>query len=483
MNTIGKLLAFAFIATFTTACVSAPKIDTSDDRVKTKIYVPYQKVGTLKTKNVSQIKNSLTIGCETLDRDYADYESYKEYLEPLGFKKIRIQGGWAKTEKVKGVYDFAWLDRIIDDARARGLTVWLQTSYGNPIYKGGGTPFLKGGMPNSPEGIAAWDNWIDAMAKRYAGKVEWEMWNEPDINKKTTKRATIENNIRTAEIILKHDPKAKIAALALASTKIPPFEEYMKLLHESGKLDIFEWVSYHGYQYRPEASYERVEQMREILARYSKKVVLRQGENGTPSKGFMGGALSEHPWSELSQAKWNLRRLLGDWGRGIETDTFCIADMNYAPTDNIKMPNVKGLLATDKNNKVVKIKMAYYALQNFASIFDMLDTHRGKIIVNDNYPDTICAFAFTDSKTKTPLFTVWFGDNIPSNMNATMPVDVELKGGASIKNPVWVDILTGGVYTIPESDISRSGSVLKIKNLPLYDSPVIITDKSALDFR
>jgi len=57
---------------------------------------------------------------------------------PLGIKTIRLQGGWAKTEKVKGSYDFAWLDAIIDDARGRGLNILLETDYGNPIYAGGG---------------------------------------------------------------------------------------------------------------------------------------------------------------------------------------------------------------------------------------------------------------------------------------------------------------------------------------------------------
>ncbi len=459
-----------------------PKIDTTSERVKTKVLVPYQRIGTLIPKNVAQTKNNLTVGCETLDRDYADYDAYKEYLVPLGFKKIRLQGGWAKTEKVKGVYDFTWLDHIIDDARTRGLTVWLQTSYGNPIYKGGGTPFLKGGMPNSPEGIAAWDNWVDAMAKRYAGKVEWEMWNEPDINRNTTKLATVENNIRTAEIIRKHDPNAKIAALALARLGAKHLEEYLKIFKEKDKLDIFNWISYHGYEYRPERSYEDVEAMRDVLKKYSDKVILRQGENGAPSKGFMGGALKDHPWTELTQGKWDMRRMLGDWGRGIDTSVFSISDMRYDGNDAIKILNVKGLLATDENNKIIKIKKAYYILQNFASVFDLLDTRKGKIVVNEGYIETICAFAFTDSETKMPTFALWFGDNIPSNMNATNPIDVMLKSGGKIKNPVWVDILTGGVYKIPQADISRRGEVLYIKNLPLYDSPIIIVDKSLVDF-
>ncbi len=483
MKTSNFLLGLSLLTLGLSTLFASPKIDTSSHRVKTKICVPYQKIGTLLQKDVSRTKNNLTVGCETLDRDYADYDSYKEYLPSLGVKKIRLQGGWAKTEKVKGVYDFAWLDHIINDARARGLTVWLQTSYGNPIYKGGGTPFLKGGMPNSSEGIAAWNNWVDAMAKRYAGKVEWEMWNEPDINKNTTKLATVENNIRTAEIIRKHDPNAKIAALALAKLGAEHLEEYLKILKEKNKMDIFDWVSYHGYEYRPENSYKDVEAMREVLKKYSDKVILRQGENGAPSKGFLGGALTKHNWTELTQGKWDLRRMLGDWGRGIDTSVFSISDMRYAATDAIKIINVKGLLETDENNKVVKIKIAFYAVQNLASIFDILDNRKGDFIASDSYTkDILCAFAYEDNETKKPSFVMWFGDTIPSNMNATMPVDVKLKGGATIKEPVWVDILTGGVYKIPADDVSRDGDTLLVKNLPLYDSPIVVVDKSMVDF-
>ena len=78
-------------------------------------------IGVIAPKSLSETRNDLTIGCETLDRDYADYHKYKEYLAELGIRKIRLQAGWAKTEKEKGVYDFAWLDSIIDDAVSRGI--------------------------------------------------------------------------------------------------------------------------------------------------------------------------------------------------------------------------------------------------------------------------------------------------------------------------------------------------------------------------
>jgi hypothetical protein len=91
------------------------------------------------------------LGCKTLDRDVADYEQYKTWIAPLGIRRIRLQGGWSRTEAVRAQYDFTWLDRIVDDATSRGLQPWIQTGYGNPIYEGGGGANLGAGLPVSPE--------------------------------------------------------------------------------------------------------------------------------------------------------------------------------------------------------------------------------------------------------------------------------------------------------------------------------------------
>jgi hypothetical protein len=45
-------------------------------------------------------------------------------------------------------------------------------------------------------------------------------------------------------------------------------------------------------------------------------------------------------------------------------------------------------------------------------------------------------------------------------------------------DPVWVDLRTGEVYEIPEKNWSRKGLVYTFKDIPVYDSPVLIADKS-----
>ena len=71
-----------------------------------------------------------SVGSETLDRDFADFEQYKQYMGETGVGYSRLQSGWAKTEKKKGKYDFAWLDAQVDGLLAEGIHPWICLCYG-----------------------------------------------------------------------------------------------------------------------------------------------------------------------------------------------------------------------------------------------------------------------------------------------------------------------------------------------------------------
>ena len=194
-------------------------IETSKDRVVTNLSVGLPYIGTVAARGTREIESSnWLLGCETLDRDFADYDQYKAFIAPLGIKRLRMQAGWSRTETVKGQYDFGWLDHIIDDATGRGFEPWLQTSYGNALYEGGGGANLGAGLPVSPEALDAYDRWVTALVTRYKDKVhDWDVWNEPNFADNTinTPEMTAEFNIRTAEIIKRIQPQAAISGLAL----------------------------------------------------------------------------------------------------------------------------------------------------------------------------------------------------------------------------------------------------------------------------
>ncbi|MCQ2433542.1 MAG: beta-galactosidase, partial [Clostridia bacterium] len=76
----------------------------------------------------------LGIGFEKLDRAVFDPAKAYDYVGALGVKPIRLQSGWARTEKEKGIYDFQWLEEIVDALLARGLEPWVCLCYGNGLY-------------------------------------------------------------------------------------------------------------------------------------------------------------------------------------------------------------------------------------------------------------------------------------------------------------------------------------------------------------
>ncbi len=480
-----NLLANLALLSLTPACF-AQVIDNTPTRVQTSLNPGMPLVGTLVPKGVREIGTSRwTLGCETIDREYANYDSYKEYLPPLGIKRIRLQGGWARTEKEPGLYDFAWLDHIIDDARSRGLEIWLETSYGNPIYPGGGGRTLAGGFPSSEEGLKSWDRWVEAMATRYKGKVrDWAMWNEPS-GKKHTKELITDFNIRTAEVIKRVIPDARIAGLILGGMNLDTVEHFMKTLAARNRLGLFEWVVYHNYGMNPDAIYPQVSRAREIIRKYSATMKLWQGESGMQSEWCQSGAASKYPWTELTQAKWDTRRMLGDIGNDVDSEVFTAADLDYRTTPFHNGLVRYGLIKTAgaaEGYKVLKVKVAYYAVQNVVSVFNDATE-----LIRDYPVEVSCAkqLAVFGHKVKSggqQILVFWDKSGTPGNTNDTVPATFRVKGG-KFANPVWVDVLTGNIYEIPAAKVSVTGDTITFKEIPVYDAPTFITDKSALKYQ
>ena len=473
--TLAMTVALATAAT-------AQMIDTSETRVQTTLDPKFKRIGTLQPRSTGEIHGQAwSIGCETLDRDFTNYDSYKEYLVPLGIKKIRLQGGWAKTERDRGQYDWRWLDRVIDDAHSRGLEIILQTNYGNPIYPGDGSRHLSGGFPTSEEALAAWDKWVEAMARRYKDKVaEWEMWNEPNNNKAHTPEITADFDIRTAETIRRVIPNARIAGGVLNSPSPAYAEGWLKRVTERQKQSLFATFIYHGYTHNPDAKhYEEVDKLKAVFQQYAPAIKLWQGEAGTQSEFCLGGALCKYPWTELSQAKWQTRRMLGDLGHDVDSLVFSIVDLDYNRWDGYRLGDMDryGLLKTDKQYRVLKVKIAYYAVQNVAAVFDNTLERVADYPCEVQCGKTTACYAFKKKTGGQPLLVFWDKSEVPSNQNGTVPATFTLAKGA-FTAPVWVDLITGGIHEIPAANIAKDGDKLVLKEIPVYDAPAVIADKS-----
>jgi len=438
-------------------------------------------LGQLKTRSAKEITASnWSVGAETMDRDFTIYDHWKSYLGPLGAKHARLQSGWAKTETKAGVYDFAWLDAIVDDMLKQGVKPWICICYGNTIYEGGGGTGLGGGLPTGA-GLAAWDKYVAALVSHYRDRVEaWEIWNEPNLNRaKNGAAAYGEFLIRTAEIVRAQQPRATIIAFGLAGTSPQYVKEALQVVKEQNKLGLINEISYHPYTENPDTSYAgAVKGLRVAVKEFSADIKLRQGENGCPSERSGFGALTNHDWTETSQAKWAIRRLLGDLGHDIPSSYFSIADMHYL-RDGKTVMNHKGLLKTNADKTIARPKPAYRAMQHLTSIFDTDWERMADFAAQPDSGEHLAIYGYAQKQTHTQIVTIWESGHTPGDGRELHQRTVTLPR-SKFTEPVYLDFLSGAVFAIPEQNWKRDGEGVKLLDLPVYDAPIAVVERSAI---
>ncbi len=446
-------------------------------------------VGRLKTKHSRDVVSSpWSIGCETTDRDYVDFAQVGPHLGDLGAKHIRVQAGWAKCDRGPGQpHDWTTLDAIVDGSLAQGVHPWLQTSYGNPAYPGGGGIGLSQGIPTSDEALAAWDRWVLALVERYRDRVQsWEIWNEADLHGPCAKSYAVEPeafavfHLRTAKLIRSQQPTAKIISLALSGHDGKYAPRFFKKLVELGGTAFVDEISLHYYPPNPDDSFEAFADMQRVMARYVPQATLRQGETGANSecRQELALALGYHPWSERKQAVWNLRRMLAHHAHGIPMNLFQLSDMYYAKRDGARFSgcNPKGLVRVLPDKTVAYRKPAYFAAQH---VFTLLD---GRIPLTALEPHP----ARVDSRSgiycwkhaERPVLLAWWdADKAPTLWN-------EFTGNIGfdslpMTDPVLLDFLSGTIFALPTGMKPDDASTLQ--DFPKFDSPLALIERIYLE--
>ena len=415
--------------------------------------------GRLATRPAQAITSSWwSVGCETLDRDYADWNQYKMLLGDLGATRGRLFSGWAKTEQEKGRYDFTWLDPQVREMNAMGVKPWICISYGNPVW---GSDFRLGmrvrQVTGSPESFAAWIRYVKALVARYGDVVdEWEIWNEPF----NQREEYAEMVYATAKAIREVQPAAKCLVTAIAWNDDPKKNDYRTVAEKLKAMNATELVSrwiYHPYHENPDTSYAGAEKLRALVKSYSSAWDIVQGEVGCPSQLEFAHALANIEWTEYAQAKWDLRRALGDRVRNIPSSLFTFIDLQYT-----FMLQSFGLVRSNTLKEPVYRRPSYFAMQNVYSFFDDEVQAQGveKRTVNGQEL-TIAKFV----RRSTPVFAVWFSGARPGNRLAYERSDLT----GLVCGDAWVDLMTG-----------RIGRLESLASVPVWDSPVRITSDVSL---
>ncbi len=430
-----------------------------------------KQIGWIATRHAQDIASSdWSVGCETLDRDQAKFSVYKDYVGELGAKHGRLQSGWAKCEKQKGVYDFAWLDECVYGLNQQGVKPWVCLCYGNPIYKS----TIQLGSTLAPivhaeEAMTAWLKYVEATVIRYKAVVnEWEIWNEPFGQGKDYSVMVL----TTAELIKRIQPDAVIFVTAITDADRTVVLESLK---NADKLDLVDYWVYHPYTQNPDTTYASVEKMRQQLAAYSPKYDVYQGEVGCPSILEWTHALSQYPWTEYSQAKWNLRRMAGDRVRSIPSSVFTIIDLKYP-----NMLQSFGLIRSNLLLEFIYKRPAYYAVQHMMSFFDNAVKSVGILEYESNSPRALTVAGFEKAGTSVAL--LWYSDEVPSDDLTWNKVDVTIKG-VTFQDPVYVEMITGKVFALDKSAWKLEDGNTTLTRLPVWDSPMMLAERAQVDLR
>ena len=452
-------------------------------------------LGTFRTRTSKEIAASnWSIGCETLDRDYADFDEYKDFVAQTGAKRGRLFSGWAKTEQQKGVYDFAWLDAQVHHLATNGVKPWICLSYGNPVYNSGiNLGAGVAGVVKNPEGYAAWLKYCGEVVRRYKDVVdEWEVWNEP-FGKQMDEYADMV--VRTSDVVRREQPRAKVMVSAVGS--VSNAELLLANLAKAGRLDAVQAWHTHPYMPNPDNARDAwwginaTAAFRAKLQAAIPGCALVQGETGCPGQLEYGHAICMRPWTEYSQAKWDLRSMAVHAVRGIPYSVFTMVDLQYKDY----MLQSFGLLRMNLGKKVMYARPKFHACRNMFSFFDSEVKPVGPVDASfkvlearipqvdlpscdppKTYPVPYRVSVARFEKGGSPVLLAWYAHRIPADALVFDTVELSVPG-VSFRDPVWMDMITGRVYELPASSFETKDGATVFKTLPLWDSPVLLAER------
>ncbi len=459
------------------------------------------KIGNLRPKKSSECKNSkMGIGLEKLDRDLYDPTSIYAPLSEIGVNWVRIQSGWCKTEKQKGVYDFSWLDEIVDSIISHGMTPWLCLCYGNELY----TPDADnstGSVGYAPirtqEEREAWHNYVVACVSHYKDKISlFEVWNEPDQGcwkpNGPNPKEYGEFCIATAKAVKEANPDAEIAGGALCM-----YLTFWNDAFKTGMLDYVDFMSYHRYKNDVEVEDARfISALKGLIKSYTNREIgLIQGEAGTQSERSANGTHFGMDWDERKQAKYLLRRMAYDLTSGVYLSSYFTAVDIFENLEDAEISKDKSMYGFfgvigekfDENDRATGEyykKPSYKAFQSLCALFD---GNEQKIDLPIYFMSYFCdltaqndVFATSDLN---GVYTHGFklGNGLkallywkPCNLMTTEFSSTISLVAMGLGEAHVVDFYDGSVYEIAADRIEVKGDAVTLKNLPLRDYPMAV---------
>ncbi len=479
------------------------------------------KIGNVKAFSSSEIKESrIGNGFEKLDRGVFDPEKAYDKVAATGAKWVRIQSGWARTEKSKGIYSFEWLDSIVDNLVKRGMRPWLCLCYGNPLYNAEAAKvFGAVGCPPlfSKEEKDAWCAYVTATVRRYTGKIQWyDVWNEPDgiwCWKHGPSGTEYGELVKmTAAAIKRGDPDAKVIGGSECSFNL----EWLAAVLATGAGAVMDGYTYHNYVPNESSLPELVRGKIALLRRANPNIKIIQGETGCQSRSDGHGAMRGCAWTPLKQAKFMVRHTINDFISDVMFSSyFSCMDMVEAlngtggDAATYKDFGYFGILSAefDENGVASGIytpKPSYRTMQTLASIFrEEFTVEPMPFHFSYRYSRRMSRQEESGEHFSSVSFTKPNGSAAIAYWKPTEILTTSYEGTTTIESvipgkPRLVDLLDGSVYEIPDSirkyelpkQCRKDGEIVPVppqnlkesvndytlfENIPVKDYPLLLT--------
>ncbi|MGN0173563.1 MAG: hypothetical protein ACI39F_03895 [Acutalibacteraceae bacterium] len=444
-------------------------------------------IGKMKTYSSKEItKSRVSIGFECLDRELFNPEKCYDPLYESGIKYARVQTGWAVCEKQKGIYNFEWLDKIVDSLIYRGIIPWFNVGFGNPLYMNdvdlSANSTCVGCVPihYGEEATKAWKNFITALVNHYKHRISYyEIWNEPDCeqfwypNKPDGKEYAYLVNL-TAEIIKKIQPDAKTGGSAMGLFNLDFLNDFACSVNKENIV----FFAYHAYSMKPENNY--VTSVRNTMDLFRRNglghVEFWQGEGGCPSYFPKNHWLNNKcEGTERTQAIWIIRRFFLDLLAGTKlTSYFEMADLWEKPYEKarevIDKPAAHGIL----NGLTYTKKQSYYVISRIATVLSgeiKLTSPKFKVFDKRQDEEEIITISFERNKKEIlAYYKPYYIENVIDNR---FEAEISLEN-TNIENPVIIDLYSGTVY-----ECTTDNNV--IKNAPIGQYPILVCSKNTFE--
>ncbi len=393
--------------------------------------------------------------------DQIDHEF--DAMSRAGIKWLRAPLNWSYLEEQRGAWNFAMPDYVVQKAQASGINI-LGILGGAPLWANGNQAWYP------PTDLAAWQNYIETVVRRYPSIKVWEIWNEENIGfwlPYPDAAAYMKLLKITYPLIKSIDPSSKVLVGGLCGSGGDYFKQCLSL----GLADYTDAINYHPYpdtwwwgNPMPQESTARevLAANRALFKQYTnKKLEVWLTEVGWPTAGIPANVPEE------TQADYWVRTALNYADAGVDKVFYYDLWEMASPADwwsNACAVNHMGILHYDFSEKP---SFHYYrTMQSLMSRISAPALDAARFTCSSPSSLETHCFKMADGSL---VVTAWKADDLDDSLTMTLK-------SASYDAPVQVDPATGQEQ--PSQGVSRAADLkLTVAGLAVGKRPAILVFK------